>query len=205
MNEIASSGVDQAAQTKEIKTPVVQKVRPPWRRQVLCALLLLLVGFVLGAIAFYYVLTKLPNFRKYMFDEQSEVSVKTVTETEKNVLWTFVFMPVISLVYTICEGIGAFVFKYTPLWLCTRIAKWCSISFILEKLRKKVVSLAILTPLKTRAIKCAKLVFKRMALLACAMLLLYALSRVLEHYKFWTRVEEVMCCMRGAMSSGSFI
>jgi hypothetical protein len=76
---------------------------------------------------------------------------------------------------------------------------------LIDQLQKQLIKFAILEPLKKKAIECAKIVIRRMAKLACAMLLFLFLCRVLEYYNFWTYVEEVMLCMRGAMQSVSTI
>jgi predicted protein tyrosine phosphatase len=138
-----------------------------------------------------------------MFGELSEV--RAVTKAEQSVLWTFVFVPVITVSVTICEWICIFVRTYAPLWLWKKVAEWCSVGFVCDQLRKQVFTRAIVEPLKKKALICAKIVIKRMAQSACVMLLLLFMCQVLESYNFWTYVDEVTLCMRGAMQSVSTI
>jgi hypothetical protein len=68
-----------------------------------------------------------------------------------------------------------------------------------------VFTRAIVEPLKKKALICAKIVIRRTAQFACVMLLLLFMCQVLESYNFWTYVDEVTLCMRGAMQSVSTI
>jgi hypothetical protein len=201
--EQAGNGVDKAVQTQQEQTPVVRKVQRRWWSLVQWGVLLLVIGWILGVVTWHFVLNSLPNFRKYMFGELSEV--RAVTEAEQSVLWTFVFVPVITVSVTICEWICIFVRTYAPLWLWKKVAEWCSVGFVCDQLRKQVFTRAIVEPLKKKAIICAKIVIRRMAQFACVMLLLSFMCQVLEYYNFWTYVEEVTLCMHGAMQSISTI
>lgn len=201
--EQAGNGVEQAVQTEEVQTPVVRKVPRRWWSIVQWGVLLLVIGWILGVVTSFLFLNNFPNFRKYMFGELSDVT--TFTKPEKSVLWLWVFVPTMSLCATICEWICIIVRAYAPLWLWKKVAEWCSVGFVCNQLRKQVFTRAIVEPLKKKAIVCAKIVIRRTAQFAFVMLLLFFMCQVLEHYNFWTYVEEVMLCMHGAMQSVSSI
>jgi hypothetical protein len=197
------NGVEQAVQTEQVQTPVVRRVPRRWWSIVQWAFLLLVIGWILGVVTSFLFLNSFPNFRKYMFGELGDVT--TFTNPEKSLLWLWVFVPTMSSCVTICEWICIFVRTYAPLWLWKKVAEWCSVGFVCEQLRKQVFTRAIVEPLKKKALICAKIVIKRMAQSACVMLLLLFMCQVLESYNFWTYVDEVTLCMRGAMQSVSTI
>jgi hypothetical protein len=117
----------------------------------------------------------LPNFRRYVFDEQSEVT--TVTETEQGVAWTLVFVPVTSVFFTICHHIYKVV-QSVP-WLWKKIVELTSCYYIFKQMRQQVVKHAIMPFLKKCAVQFAKKCLVVMALLACVMLMIIGLHSVL--------------------------
>lgn len=192
--EQSREGVEEQAQTNGNLMPDDSRVW--WERvRLIVWLLSYVVVFILGMCFWQTILSKLPNFRRYVFDEQSEVAA--VTETEQGVLWTFVFMPVMTLFFNICihtyKGV-----RSVP-WLWTQILKHTSIFWVLQKIRQEVVKRAIVPFLKKCAVHFAKKCLVVMALLACVMLMIIGLQSVLEHYNFEFHLSAFVSHLRGAI------
>lgn len=186
--------VEEQAQTNGNLMPDDSRVW--WERvRLIACFLFIVVIFVLGVCVWHTILSKLPNFRRYMFDEQSEVAA--VTETEQGVLWTFVFLPVMSLSFNI--GCRVYNCARSVPWLWSKIVEVTSVYWGIGQIRKQVWSQAILPFLKKCAFKFAKNCLEVMALLACVMLMTIALQIVLEHYNFASHLSAFVSHLRGAI------
>jgi hypothetical protein len=186
--------VDQQAQTNG--NLMQDNSRGVWDRvRLILAACSYVFTFILGAYIWQTILAKLPNFRRYMFDEQSEITV--VTETEQRVLWTFVFVPSTSLFLTICMHIFKGV-RSVP-WLWRKIAEFTSAYWIYKQIREQVVKRAIMPVLKKWAVQFAKKCWVVMASIACVMLMIIGLHLVLEHYNFAFHLKAFVSHLRGAI------
>jgi uncharacterized membrane protein len=199
--EQVGNSVDQEVQTQEIQTLVPQNCQGSrWRRRVQYAFALLLVGFVCGVVACYYVLATLPNFRRYMFGEQEEVN--TVTEAEQNMLTSF-NLSLLSICYATCLRIYKFLRSFP--WLWGKILEYTSLGFFgklfCNKIREQVVKHAFIPMLKRYAFDFLKTCFQILIIVACTTLMIIGLRSVLHYYNFPGHVKTIMSFMCGAISA----
>ena len=186
--------VDEQAQTNDNLMP--DNSRMVWNRVRVIFFLLPYGCMFIGGICFWQkILSTLPNFRRYMFDEQSEV--KAVTETEQGVLWTLVFVPVTSLFFNICIHIYQCV-RSVP-WLWRKIVELTSYYYIIKQIRQQIVSRAIVPLLRKYAVQFAKKCLVVMALLAGVMLMIIGLHSIMEQYNFAFHMNAFVSHLRGAI------
>jgi hypothetical protein len=196
--EEAGKLVDQEVQTE----PVVPNGQgKPWLWQVLCALVLLFVGFVSGVFACYKVFAALPNFRGYMFGEQEVVN--TVTKTEQIILTTF-NLSLLSLFSTACLYIcNIFTFLQNCPWVGRKILELTSWEFGVKigvnKIREYVVKNALLPMLKNCVCNFLKTSIKIWTILICTMLMIIGLHSIMEQYNFAFHMYAFVSRLRGAI------
>ncbi len=90
----------------------------------------------------------MPTIRRYMFNEQEEV--KLVTETEQNLIWTCVVFPVLSVGYSCCQRISAFVLSHPR--IAQKIVEYTSIGWACQKIRQRFFGQTLIPMLKRAAI-----------------------------------------------------
>jgi hypothetical protein len=174
--------------------PDVPNVRP-WLRRGLIALALVLGGVVIGAIIWHYILDSLPTFRRYMFNEQEEV--KLVTETEQSLIWTCVIFPVLSVCYSCCQRISAFVLSHPR--IARKIAVYTSIGWACQKIRQLFFGQTLIPMLKRAVIDFLKQCCKCMVFLLSGTLMIIGLRSVLVHYNVHAQMHALISFVGAAI------
>jgi len=134
---------------KELQTTVTKA--PARKGKTGKTIVIFFLGALFGMIVYHAVLRSLPTVRRYLLKEACSTE-QSLVQTEQNLLWIWVFLPLVTFVYSALEAVYTLAGFLCPRWLLAKIAFWTSGSFILEKLRQQIVQRAVLKPLQKWAL-----------------------------------------------------
>lgn len=188
-------GVHEFPDTAGTADKVVQQQVPPkvpnvrlWLRRGLIGLALVLGILVIGAIIWHYILYSLPTFRRYMFNEQERIEL--VTETEQNLVWTFIVFPSLSMCYSCCQRISAFVLSHPR--IVRKIGEYVSIGFACKWIRQRFFGKTLVPMLQRVAIDFLKQCCKCMVFLLGGTLMIIGLRSVLVQYNVYAQMQALI-------------